>query len=52
MVSSPPMHISKEFKAKVFSLKNVDEFFGWLDDLEAGMTSEQKNGVFAAYGSV
>lgn len=49
LVRKPTVGLEQRYDVKVFSLNNQDDFFAWLNDLEAGMSEEHKTGVAAAY---
>jgi hypothetical protein len=49
LVGRPTVDLEGRYGVKVFSLSSWDKLLGWLDDLEANMSSEQKAGVASAY---
>ena len=49
LVTDPHVDLENKYGVKVFSLNNWDQFFDWLDTLEAGMTQEHRAGLSAAY---
>lgn len=49
LVADPHVGLEKRYKVRVFSLNNWDQFFAWLDTLEAEMTQEHRAGLSAAY---
>jgi len=49
LVADPRIALEGRYGVKVFSLNNWDEFLGWIDALEAGMSQEHRTGLAAAY---
>jgi len=49
LVKHPGLALETNFQVKVFSLNNLEELVGWLDDLEASMNSGHLAGLKAAY---
>lgn len=49
LVSRPTVNLEGRFGTKVFSLGNWDEFLAWLDQLEAEMSAEHREGLRLAY---
>lgn len=49
IVRQPEVSLKDKYGVKVFSLRNWDELFTWLDDLEAGMSDEHKAAHAAVY---
>ena len=41
--------LEQTFGVKVFSLNHLEEFHGWLDELEAGVTDEHRQALSNAY---
>ncbi|CAE6745323.1 hypothetical protein XA1314C_15300 [Xanthomonas arboricola] len=41
--------LEQAFGVKVFSLNHLEEFHGWLDALEAGVTEEHRQALSNAY---
>jgi hypothetical protein len=50
LMRSPQIDLERRFGVKVFSLANLDEFHAWLDEIEAGITEEHRQGIADAYG--
>jgi hypothetical protein len=48
-VADPRVGLENRYQVRVFSLTNWDQFFTWLDTLEAEMTQEHREGLAAAY---
>jgi hypothetical protein len=49
LVRQPTVALEQRYGVKVFSLRKWDALFTWLDELEAGMTSEHKAALAAVY---
>lgn len=49
LVRQPTVRLEDRYGIRVFSLNNWDKLLDWLDELEAGMTDEHKQGVARAY---
>lgn len=49
MMTDRRIDLETRFGVKVFSLSNLAEFHGWLDDIEAQMSEEHRQAVRAAY---
>jgi hypothetical protein len=49
LVRQPTVALEQRFGVKVFSLRNWDALFTWLDELEAGMTDEHRVALAAVY---
>jgi hypothetical protein len=49
IVSKPTVSLEARYGVKVFSLRNLDELFTWLDDLEARMSSEHRTAHCQVY---
>jgi hypothetical protein len=49
LVRQPTVALERRFGVKVFSLRNWDALFTWLDQLEAGMTDEHRAAIAAVY---
>lgn len=49
LMGKPGIALEKRFGVKVFSLNRLDEFHGWIDDLEAGVTEEHRWALSVAY---
>lgn len=50
MMKKPGVSLERNYGVKVFSLNSVAAFHGWLDDLEASITSEHREALAAVYG--
>ena len=51
IVADPDIHLESRYGTKIFSLNNWEQLFIWLDDLEASMSQEHREGLIAAYPS-
>jgi hypothetical protein len=49
LVSYPGVNLEARYSTRVFSLTNWDQLFEWLDELQAGMSDEQRQGILEAY---
>jgi len=49
LVRQPTVALEQRYGVKVFSLRNWDALFTWLDQLEAGITDEQRAALAAVY---
>jgi hypothetical protein len=49
LVRQPTVALERQYPVKVFSLRNWDELFIWLDELEARMTDEHRAALKAVY---
>ena len=49
VVADPRINLEGRFGVKIFSLNQWDRFLGWLDELEAGMSTEHRAALSAAY---
>jgi len=49
LLRQPTVALEQRYGVKVFSLRKWDALFSWLDELEAGMTSEHKAALAAVY---
>jgi hypothetical protein len=49
LVRQPTVALERQYPVTVFSLRNWDELFIWLDELEARMTDEHRAALKAVY---
>jgi hypothetical protein len=49
LVRQPTVALEHRYGVRVFSLRNWDELFSWLDQLEAGMSDVHRAALAAVY---
>jgi hypothetical protein len=49
IVANRHINLEARFGVKIFSVNNWDEFLGWLNDLQAGMSTQHRTALSDAY---
>jgi hypothetical protein len=49
LVRQPTVALERRYPVKIFSLRNWDELFTWLDAVETGMTDEHRAALADVY---